>query len=144
MTTFHRFIWCFATLFMIVMNTLAIVLPLNGVSTKELSDLYTTLITPAGFTFSIWSLIYLALIVVSVCIVLKKVVLPKSSISPYVVSCLANGLWIVAWHYQNLHLAMLLMLLLLVSLIMMDRSMKTESSSICWYPFVRSAFLLYL
>jgi benzodiazapine receptor len=95
---------------MIGMNTLAVTLPLGGVSTGDLSDTLSTLITPAGFTFSIWSVIYLSMIVISLLIALKKITLPKITLSRYVISCVCNGLWIVAWHYGNLHLAMLLML----------------------------------
>jgi translocator protein len=127
-----------ATVFMFVMNSIAIMLPLNGMSTKDLSDIYMTLITPAGFTFSIWSLIYFAMISISVLVLLKKIILPKITLSRYVVSCLCNGLWIVAWHYQNLHLSMILMLVLLISLIMVDSTMKGQEKSISYYPAIRS------
>jgi benzodiazapine receptor len=127
---------------MIGMNTLAVTLPLGGVSTGDLSDTLSTLITPAGFTFSIWSVIYLSMIVISLLIALKKITLPKITLSRYVISCVCNGLWIVAWHYGNLHLAMLLMLGLLVSLILIDKSMKGKS--IKWYQSVRAGFLFYL
>jgi len=35
---------------------------LNGVTSGEVSDLYPTFITPAGFTFAIWSVIYTLLL----------------------------------------------------------------------------------
>ena len=47
---------------MVIMNGLAVGLPLNGKSTGELSDKYPNLFVPAGITFSIWSVIYLALL----------------------------------------------------------------------------------
>src|SRR5699024_4078494 len=47
---------------MIAANALANILPLNGQTTGELSDKYGNLFAPAGFTFSIWSLIYLLLL----------------------------------------------------------------------------------
>src|SRR5665647_1322355 len=46
---------------MIAANTAAVILPLNNISTKEVSDLYPNLFTPAPYTFSIWAVIYLAL-----------------------------------------------------------------------------------
>jgi translocator protein len=131
-----------STIFMFVMNTIAIVLPLNGVTTKELSDTFTTLITPAGFTFSIWSVIYLWLLILTIAILIGKLKLPKITLSRYICSCLCNGLWIVAWHYGNLHLSILLMLGILWSLIMVDRSMIGKP--IEYYPFVRAIFLTYL
>jgi hypothetical protein len=44
---------------MISANALANILPVNGVSTGQVSDAYQNLFTPAGLTFSIWGLIYL-------------------------------------------------------------------------------------
>lgn len=47
----------------IIVNVLAVTLPLGGNSTGEISDKYKTYMTPAGYAFSIWSLIYLLLAV---------------------------------------------------------------------------------
>ena len=52
-----------ATIGMIVVNGLANALPINGRTTGEISDGFDILFTPAGYVFSIWGLIYLALIV---------------------------------------------------------------------------------
>ena len=50
-------------LLVLLLNTLANALPLNGYNTGELSDRYPNFFVPAGFTFSIWGIIYLLLIV---------------------------------------------------------------------------------
>jgi translocator protein len=110
-----------AVICMIVLNTLAATLPLNGISTKVLSDSLTTLITPAGFTFGIWSLIYLGIIVVSIGILIRKITLSRKALIAFIISSLANGLRIVAWHYHNLHLSMIIIVVLLGSLIAVDR-----------------------
>ena len=47
-----------ALLAMLVLNGLANALPLNGMNTGEISDLYPNLFVPVGLTFSIWGLIY--------------------------------------------------------------------------------------
>jgi hypothetical protein len=44
----------------LTLNTLAITLPLFGRSTKDISDSYPSFFTPAGLTFSIWSVLYLS------------------------------------------------------------------------------------
>ena len=44
-------------------NTWVSVRPLNGVTTGEVSAAYPTLITPPGWVFSIWGVIYAALLV---------------------------------------------------------------------------------
>lgn len=36
---------------------------INGISQADVSDKYHTLITPAGFTFSIWGIIYTLILV---------------------------------------------------------------------------------
>ncbi|MCR4395201.1 MAG: hypothetical protein NUW07_00530, partial [Candidatus Saccharicenans sp.] len=50
-------------LFMVTINYLANALPINNLDTRQLSDKYPNLFVPAGFTFSIWGLIYLLLAV---------------------------------------------------------------------------------
>ena len=45
----------------IVVNGVANALPLNGVTTGELSDIYGNLFTPTGYVFSIWGVIYVLL-----------------------------------------------------------------------------------
>jgi len=133
----------FSTIIMLVLNTLATTLPINGLSTGDLSDTLSTLITPAGFTFSIWSIIYLGLIGLTIAVVSKKITLPDRVMIWYIVSSLANGLRIVARHYQNLHLAMIIILVLLVSLIIIDRTLVENQPSIAYFPRVRGSILLY-
>ena len=52
-----------AFIIMIVVNALANILPINGLNTGEVSAFYPNYFVPAGFTFSIWGIIYLLLAV---------------------------------------------------------------------------------
>ncbi len=105
----------------IVVNGLAVSLPLNGKSTGEISDSFPVLFTPAGYVFSIWSLIYAGLIAYSI-----YQVLPAQRENPrlrsigwlYVVSGIANSVWIFLWHYEQFALTVVVMLVLLISLIL--------------------------
>lgn len=108
----------------ILLNTLANALPLNGYNTGELSERYPNFFVPAGFTFSIWGLIYLLLFVFVIYQIRnwwKKEDVNLDfvqKIGPwFVISCLANASWILAWHYLQLTLSLLIMLLILGSLI---------------------------
>jgi len=108
----------------IVVNALANILPINGVTTGELSDFYPNLFTPAALTFSIWGLIYVLLGIFVVYQLLPSVRRdPQKAdfiqrIGPFFfISCLANMGWIFAWHYQNMALSLVLMLVLLSSLL---------------------------
>lgn len=49
----------------ITVNVLSGMLPLGGRTTGEISDMYYTAITPAGYAFSIWSVIYVLLLFLS-------------------------------------------------------------------------------
>jgi hypothetical protein len=104
----------------ILLNVLSNALPINDQSMTEISARYASLFTPAGFTFSIWGLIYLALLVFVVWQALpaQRMSRKVAVISPWFkLNCLANALWIVVWHYNLLVLSMLLMLVILVTLI---------------------------
>ena len=46
----------------LVINTLGAIGFINGLSQKQISDMYVTLITPSPSTFSIWGVIYSLLI----------------------------------------------------------------------------------
>ena len=109
-----------ALIFALVMNTLAVLLPLFGRSTKEISDSFPSFFTPAGYVFSIWSVLYLTQIAFAI-----YQALPSQANNPriravrhpFVAACLFNGIWIIAWHSLIVPLSMVLMLGLLASLI---------------------------
>ncbi|HRW75419.1 MAG: hypothetical protein H6568_16785 [Lewinellaceae bacterium] len=115
----------------LVVNTLANTLPINGVTTGQLSDEYPNLFVPAGLTFAIWGVIYLLLIgfsIYSLATVFQKNATATGKtdflgmIGPwFLISCLANMMWIVAWHHRMVVLSLVLMIILLTSLIAIYR-----------------------
>ena len=113
-----------ALAFTLVMNYLANALPLFGRPTGEISDNLPNLFVPAGITFSVWGVIYLALLVFSVYQVL--VVYRNRENPPHwwrqifpwvVVTHLANGVWILVWHALWYEISVLIMLVLFFSLL---------------------------
>jgi hypothetical protein len=113
----------FAAMFLV--NVLANFLPINNLNTGEVSALFPNLFVPDGFTFSIWSIIYLWLLVFTGYVTNILIWLPGVdhryhrivSILPlYWLTCLLNALWIVCWHYLQTGLSLLVMLLLLCTL----------------------------
>ena len=113
----------------IVVNVLSNTLPINDQSVAEVSARYPSLFTPAGFTFSIWGVIYLALLVFVVWQALPgQRDNPKiARLSPWFkVNCIANAAWLIAWHYDQLILSMLLMLLVLATLVQIYRILIAE------------------
>ena len=92
--------------------------PLNGFTAGELSDLYPNQFTPAGFTFAVWGVIYLASIAAVLALVFttsEKV--PQIWYSQITVINLMNMAWLFCWHYQNVFLSVLVMVMLLFTLI---------------------------
>jgi hypothetical protein len=132
----------------LVVNALATTLPLGGRTTAEISDSFNILFVPAGYVFSIWGLIYLALIGFAV-----FQALPAQQNNRFVratgwwfaLSCLANTLWIVFWHYGYYALTLVMMVTLLASLIVIYRrlvALGNPDTATRWLA--RFPFSLYL
>ena len=104
----------------VVVNALAVILPINNITTGELSDLYPNLFVPEGLTFAIWGVIYVLLgifviypLIPSVRRDAQKVDFVQRIGPLFFISCLANIGWIFAWHYKIVPLSLGLMLILL-------------------------------
>lgn len=121
---------------MVVINSLANALPINGKGTGEISDSYQNLFAPAGITFAIWGLIYILLLVYSInqLINYKK----KSDIKKQIfnavgvlfsISSIANTIWIFAWHYNVIWLSLILMLVILICLVKINLIIKDKEFS---------------
>ncbi len=118
--TLRQVLVIFAVIAVIAVNFLAVMLPLNGLDTGEISDRFEVYFVPAGYVFSIWSLIYLGLIAYAI-----FQVLPSQKENPrlraigyiFMLSCLANITWLFLWHYEVFSLTIIAMLVLLLSLI---------------------------
>lgn len=118
--------------FSLVMNALAVFLPLNGNETGDISDRLNVLFTPAGYVFSIWSLIYVTLIIWTL-LQFKSdrqtLAVYEQTYYPFWAINILNGLWILVWHYLFFGLSVIVMLLLLGSLIVMYKQVKKHKTS---------------
>jgi hypothetical protein len=127
---------------MILMNYLANALPLNNVTTGQLSDSYPNLFVPAGITFSIWGVIYLLLLIF--CIMQFTVTgTGQQAVAAiswlFALSCILNALWIVCWHYRQVSVSLLVMLGILVTLIFINMSLRSLPMGL-----IKAAFGIYL
>lgn len=103
-----------------VVSVLASALPLNGLSTGEISDRFQVFFVPAGYVFSIWGLIYIGMIALAV-----YQALPAQRDNPrlravgypFALANVANIAWIFLWHYEQFPWTLLAMFALLVLLI---------------------------
>jgi len=110
-----------AFVFTVIVNSLAGSTKLiGGVTTAQISDANPTLITPAGYVFSIWGIIYILL---GVFVVFQA--LPSQKGKEYtkkigwlfVLSSIINIAWLFLWQYNFLSLSVVLIFLLLITLI---------------------------
>jgi translocator protein len=135
-----------ALLATLTVNALANILPINGMNTGELSALYPSLFTPAGFTFSIWSVIYILLIgfVIAQRSVASKHYFTELSLW-FLLSCAANSSWILAWHYQYLFASVLIMLTLLFTLVRIFLLVQADSElNLLQKLLIQLPFIFYL
>lgn len=128
----------------LTLNTLANALPINGMNTGQISDLYPSLFTPAGFTFSIWGIIYLLLIVFGVAqFFIKDQPYFKELSLWFMLSCIANASWILVWHYLFTTASVVVMLVLLYSLVQIFLILqKNELTKTQWFT-IKLPFLFY-
>jgi hypothetical protein len=134
---------------MITINVLANALPINGQNTGEISDRFQVFFVPAGYVFAIWGLIYVGLLAFAV-----YQALPSQRENPrlrkigywFLLSCVANSVWIFMWHYNLFPLSLLVMLILLASLLVIylrldvGRTMVSTAERWC----VNNVFSVYL
>ena len=114
---------------MIVVNALANILPINNLTTGQVSDSFPNLFAPTGLTFSIWGVIYLLLGIYTVYHLFFKKINSKLSNQVntlFIISSFVNSAWIFAWHYKIIWLTVLLMLALLTSLIKIADTLNKE------------------
>lgn len=135
---------------MVTVNALANILPINQVTTGELSDGIPNLFVPTALTFSIWGLIYLLL---ALFVIDQFLVLREEEAAGFIerigilfpVNAAANALWIVAWHYRQVALSLAIMLVILgtlIGIVVRLRADKEAASREKWM--VHVAFSVYL
>ena len=119
-----------ATIATIAFNFLAGTGRLNGVMTNEVSDKYPTILTPAGYAFSIWGLIYFGLIAFTIYQLLpSKLVRLRSVRTLYIASCVLNCAWLYAWHSYAIGLCVILIFALLATLALINIKLKNADSA---------------
>ena len=115
----------FFFLAVVVLNALSVTRPIGGKSPGQISDQYPNLFVPAGFTFSIWGIIYVLLaiyVAYSLFDSIRKADRSYSFVDTigilFIVSCLGNVGWVVSWQLEVVPLSLAFMLVLLVSLVL--------------------------
>ncbi|MEM2081261.1 MAG: TspO/MBR family protein [Candidatus Bathyarchaeia archaeon] len=105
---------------------------IGGKNTAQISDANPTLITPAGYVFSIWGIIYILL---GVFVIFQA--LPSEKGKDYqkrigwlfILSSLLNVAWLFLWQFEQLIPSIVLMFLLLATLIMVYSRLNVGKSA---------------
>lgn len=137
-----------ALILVLVANYLASTGFFNGNTIGSVSAQYENLFTPAGYAFSIWGLIYLGL-AGFIYYQFSNRLLRKDRGNViieigwwFVVSCVANVLWLITWLYDYTGISVIVMIILLFSLvkIILNTRMELDDPSLAkvalvWWPF---------
>ena len=86
----------------IIVNAVVEIIPVNGVTSKDVSDFYPSLFTPPGWVFSIWSVIYTLLIIFMIYQALpsqREASYLKTTVLFFVIGGLINTSWLILFHY---------------------------------------------
>ena len=115
----------FFLVFTIIFNYLSNTGIFNGKTIANVSNQYQNLFTPAGYAFSIWGVIYL-LLIGFVFYTGRSLFKPSKNEANgfvkkigwwFVISCIANCVWILTWLYGYTGLSVLVLLVSLISLL---------------------------
>ncbi len=114
----NRFWILISYMIAISFNALANILPFNGNLSKDISDKYMSLFTPAPYTFSIWGIIYLFLAIYVYRMLFikydKKDLMDYEKIGNYfILSNIINCIWVLCWHYDLIILTVIFIIILL-------------------------------
>lgn len=119
----------FFLLITLVVNGLGAAGLISGMSQKEISDKYLTLITPSPSAFVIWTVIYALLIVSVIVMIVKKddayysKAIDKIS-GLFIVSCLFNIAWIVIFSFLNIGISTIFIIGFAITLSMICTKLK--------------------
>lgn len=124
---------------------------INGETMASISAKYQNLFTPAGYAFSIWGLIYLGLLgfVIYYGPFTRNTEAKEKTVLNtgwwFVISCIANILWIFTWLHEYTLITIPVMVLLLVSLLKIIGNNRglIESRDLKTAVFLRLPFYIY-
>lgn len=109
----------------IIINALANILPLNNQTTGEISNRLPVLFTPAGYVFSIWSVIYVLMLIWLVGMWKRSKDIDATYIKRsnlFIISCIFNVAWIYLWHYEYFLFTVVVMIAYLITLTLLYRT----------------------
>lgn len=120
----RQFLVVLSVVTMIVMNYLSNARAFGGLTNGEVSDKYHTLITPAGYAFAIWGIIFLGLLAFAI-----YQALPSQRTNPrfravgwwVVLNTLCNAIWSPLFNNERIGIALIVILVMLLSVAIIEQ-----------------------
>ena len=114
-----RWVVALAVIGTIFINYYANTHPFNGQTMGQVSAKYPTLLTPAGYAFAIWGLIFLSLAIYAGWQLLpaqRRLTFPDAVAAPLALACVATSAWVVLFAHERIMASVGVMLLILLCL----------------------------
>uniref|UniRef100_A0A7S4EIJ3 Tryptophan-rich sensory protein n=1 Tax=Pseudo-nitzschia australis TaxID=44445 RepID=A0A7S4EIJ3_9STRA len=130
--------------FLVVFGSSRAGLPDNG----TMSERYQTLVTPAGYAFSIWGIIFTAELIWTIVQLFpayrSNEIVVKSVGYNFALACLAQGSWTIFFGFEKIALSLVAMICILIPLvfILLDLS-RTSSATYGEYWLLKFPFLIH-
>lgn len=104
----------------VVVNTLAAIGNIGGMTIEQISNLNSSTLTPVAASFSIWFAIYIWLAAALIYMLIKRGDYDRKPLNyVFAFSCAMNIGWIISWQFQKMVLSFVFMAFLFLSLIAM-------------------------
>lgn len=89
---------------------------LNKANVKDINEDNKLYAQPAGYTFSIWGIIYTGLIYLSYRLIVGKSTWENNILILYILSCIFNLLWMYLWTKNKIQISQIILFLIVISL----------------------------
>ena len=156
MSEFHaparpwRWLAALAIIANIALNAWSNIQPFNGQTMGAVSAKYPTPITPAGYAFSIWGLIFLGLLVYAVWQLLpaqRDNALPDAIAKPLILASVATAAWVVLFGFELIALSVVAMAVILGALMLVygkARSLVLSKLAPFWVSWPFAVYLAWI
>lgn len=132
-----------ATLGTFLFNWIAATGMINGTTPEMVSGKYPTPVTPAGYAFTIWIVIYIGLAAFSIYQLLPQHTGRFRSVRTlFIVSCVLNCAWLYFWAFEMIGLCLATILVLLAVIFAIDAKLRANEST-AEYWMTKAPFGLY-
>ncbi len=117
-----------ATIATVIINILSQALPFNNQTSAEIANRFSNnFFLPANYVFGIWGIIYLSMIAFAIYQGRRDSAVVRSFGWWWVIGCVGNSTWLIAFHWNAFAISMFPMALLLIALLAMYLKLRAPA-----------------